>query len=538
MGYRHNTGQNETIADVASGTTDAHTLVASVCAAAASDVDALIGNGGVGVMKVSRSIRKEWDRAILIAFATVMLVVCISPVLTSATYIPPDPTDLVNTTGRYWVNYTWQAGSGWYLITGEADGGFYGYNRTGSSWQSDSGIVSGLPDIGTCSAPTVFRKGDEWYLIAGEADGGFHGYNRTGSSWQSDGRIISGLPDVGNYSAPTVFRKGDEWYLIAGEADGGFHGYNWTGSSWQSDSAIISDLPDADLPDAADHLKPTVFRKGGEWYLVAGAGDGGFYGYNRTGSSWQSDSGIVSDLPDVGNYSAPTVFRKGDEWYLVAGAADGGFHGYNWAGSSWQSDGVIASGLPDAMDGSTPAVFDMGGNVTDSYNISVNGTWYNGTTNTFINETIGSGGWLNITIWAWNTSGTGTLSAVYISDNVQAPKDLLSTFGLVGSVPTGGSGGSGGTYPPGWLETPTPAVTATKAPTPSTTATATSAPPGEYVTATKASTKAKPAAAKATEAAAEGTATGTAKNGLPGFTAVFVITGMLAVAYAMMRRSG
>ena len=489
MGYRHNTGQNETIADVASGTTDAHTLVASVCAAAASDVDALIGNGGVGVMKVSRSIRKEWDRAILIAFATVMLVVCISPVLTSATYIPPDPTDLVNTTGRYWVNYTWQAGSGWHLITGEADGGFYGYNRTGSSWQSDSGIVSGLPDIGTCSAPTVFRKGDEWYLIAGEADGGFYGYN-------------------------------------------------WTGSSWQSDSAIISDLPDADLPDAADHLKPTVFRKGGEWYLVAGAGDGGFYGYNRTGSSWQSDSGIVSDLPDVGNYSAPTVFRKGDEWYLVAGAADGGFHGYNWAGSSWQSDGVIASGLPDAMDGSTPAVFDMGGNVTDSYNISVNGTWYNGTTNTFINETIGSGGWLNITIWAWNTSGTGTLSAVYISDNVQAPKDLLSTFGLVGSVPTGGSGGSGGTYPPGWLETPTPAVTATKAPTPSTTATATSAPPGEYVTATKASTKAKPAAAKATEAAAEGTATGTAKNGLPGFTAVFVITGMLAVAYAMMRRSG
>ncbi|MEA3324939.1 MAG: hypothetical protein U9Q37_07355 [Euryarchaeota archaeon] len=476
MVCRHNTGQNKTIADVASGTTHAHTLVASVCAAAASDVDALIGNGGVGVMNVSRSIRKEWDRAILIVFATVMLAVCISPALTSATYIPPDPTDLVNTTGRYWVNYTWQAGSGWHLITGEADGGFYGYNRTGSSWQSD-------------------------------------------------GVIVSGLPDVGNYSAPAVFRKGDEWHLITGEADGGFYGYNWTGSSWQSDGVIVSGLPDADLPDAADHLKPTVFRKDEEWYLIAGAADGGFYGYTWTGSSWQSDGGIVSGLPDVGNYSAPTVFRKGAEWHLITGEADGRFYGYNRTGSSWQSDGMIISGLPDVRDGSTPAVFDMGGNVTDSYNISVNGTWYNGTTNMSINETIGSGGWLNITIWAWNTSGTGTLSAVCISDTVQAPKDPISTFGLVGSVPTGGRDGI---YPPGWLETPTPAVTATKAPTPSTTVTATAAPPGEYVTATKASTKAKPAA--------EGTTTTTPAKSAPGFTAAFVIAGMLAVAYAMMRR--
>ncbi len=37
MGYRHNTRQDETIADATSGTlTRAHTLVASVCAAAAA----------------------------------------------------------------------------------------------------------------------------------------------------------------------------------------------------------------------------------------------------------------------------------------------------------------------------------------------------------------------------------------------------------------------------------------------------------------------------------------------------------------------
>ncbi|MEA1893598.1 MAG: PGF-CTERM sorting domain-containing protein [Euryarchaeota archaeon] len=36
--------------------------------------------------------------------------------------------------------------------------------------------------------------------------------------------------------------------------------------------------------------------------------------------------------------------------------------------------------------------------------------------------------------------------------------------------------------------------------------------------------------------AAEGTATTAAKKNAPGFTVVFVIAGLLAVAYAMMRR--
>ena len=62
---------------------------------------------------------------------------------------------------------------------------------------------------------------------------------------------------------------------------------------------------------------------------------------------------------------------------------------------------------------------------------------------------------------------------------------------------------------------------------------ATAAPPGERMTSL---TKAKPAAAKTTAPAAEGTTAETAKKGAPGFTAVFVIAGLLAVAYAMMRR--
>ena len=40
MGYRYNTGQNKTIANVTSNTfTCTHTLVASICSAAAAGVD-------------------------------------------------------------------------------------------------------------------------------------------------------------------------------------------------------------------------------------------------------------------------------------------------------------------------------------------------------------------------------------------------------------------------------------------------------------------------------------------------------------------
>jgi len=169
------------------------------------------------------------------------------------------------------------------------------------------------------------------------------------------------------------------------------------------------------------------------------------------------------------------------------------------------------------------------GNATDSYNVSVNETWTNGTA-TYMNVTVCPGGWANITVWAWNASGTGTLSVGCASDNVQAPEEPESTFGLVGSIPTGGGGG---TYPPGWFETPTPAVTATKSPTPSPTATATVAQPDDTVT--PAPTKAKPAAAKVTTPASEGTTAGDAKKDAPGFAAVFVIAGVLAAVYVMMR---
>ena len=61
------------------------------------------------------------------------------------------------------------------------------------------------------------------------------------------------------------------------------------------------------------------------------------------------------------------------------------------------------------------------GNITNSYNITINGTYHNGTTSTFFNQTTTPDGWVNITVYAFNSSGSGTLSTDNVSDEVQAP---------------------------------------------------------------------------------------------------------------------
>ncbi|MEA1893615.1 MAG: C1 family peptidase [Euryarchaeota archaeon] len=142
-----------------------------------------------------------------------------------------------------------------------------------------------------------------------------------------------------------------------------------------------------------------------------------------------------------------------------------------------------------------------------------------------------------LAIWKYNSTAEKwvKLPSTRSGTCVYVDVSHLCPFGLFGSkaasTPSGsGGGGGGGTYPPGWSDTPAHTITATKGPA----ADATAAPPGERVT--PASTKAKPAAAKTTTTTAEGTATTAQKNGAAGFTMVFVIAGMLAVAYAMMRR--
>jgi hypothetical protein len=75
------------------------------------------------------------------------------------------------------------------------------------------------------------------------------------------------------------------------------------------------------------------------------------------------------------------------------------------------------------------------GNTTNSYNVSQNGTWTNGSANLFKNSSISKGGWSNITVWAYNSTGTGNLSATSVSLNTRSPNlTLLTSNGTISYV--------------------------------------------------------------------------------------------------------
>ena len=81
------------------------------------------------------------------------------------------------------------------------------------------------------------------------------------------------------------------------------------------------------------------------------------------------------------------------------------------------------------------------GNVTNSYNISlsVSGatrTWINDSSNTTYEQNVGLDEWLEIWVWAYNSTGDGNLSAGYLYADTQADR---STFGelidLMNAIP-------------------------------------------------------------------------------------------------------
>jgi len=72
--------------------------------------------------------------------------------------------------------------------------------------------------------------------------------------------------------------------------------------------------------------------------------------------------------------------------------------GSNWINTTWQAGT---------------------GNITNSYNVSVNSVWTNGSANTSINSTLSSGVWQNVSVYAFNSSGAGTLNQIAISLNTR-----------------------------------------------------------------------------------------------------------------------
>lgn len=80
------------------------------------------------------------------------------------------------------------------------------------------------------------------------------------------------------------------------------------------------------------------------------------------------------------------------------------------------------------------------GGITDSYKVKLNNNWTNGTKTTFINTSVGSGGWADIEVWAYNRTGVGNLSMDCASGLVQASEIPDITFSMPTSPVTNPEG--------------------------------------------------------------------------------------------------
>ncbi|MCE8427298.1 MAG: hypothetical protein J5U19_02750, partial [Candidatus Methanoperedens sp.] len=65
---------------------------------------------------------------------------------------------------------------------------------------------------------------------------------------------------------------------------------------------------------------------------------------------------------------------------------------------------------------------------TDSYNVSMNGTWFNGTTNNYFNNSVGAHKWSNITVYSYNNSGS--VSTGSVSQDVQVANNAIIISGI------------------------------------------------------------------------------------------------------------
>lgn len=68
--------------------------------------------------------------------------------------------------------------------------------------------------------------------------------------------------------------------------------------------------------------------------------------------------------------------------------------------------------------------------MTDSYNVNIDGVWKNGTASTYYNISVRPHGGSAISVWAYNSSGGGSLSLTPASQSVQVPNNPVSISGI------------------------------------------------------------------------------------------------------------
>lgn len=245
------------------------------------------------------------------------------------------------------------------------------WNSDYYAWQPDPFINASLTtgDGDTRNNIEVFNMNGTVYMFVGNKDNqNIAAWNWSGTAWQSDTFINTGLTGIGESKlTPSVFPINETWYMILGYDGGDFQGWNWSGSTWMDEGFTASSINEG-MYDIGSDSSPEMFNISGTIYIISSSGtlNGPFIGYNDSGSVWYNDTSIVNGLPTTGKHKAPSMFNFNNSWYTILGCEDcGTLRGYKWTGSTWALDTDITRFLSVSYGSDTyltPEVF----NISDS----------------------------------------------------------------------------------------------------------------------------------------------------------------------------
>lgn len=232
----------------------------------------------------------------------------------------------------------------WFLISGNSSGLWNGFvlASNGTTWIFNSTIIDGLPKLDGQASVTTFTMGTDSYLITGGEWENYRGFvlASNGTTWISNTTINSGLIDEGGSQVPNVFQIGDDWYFLGGQQLGSWAGYAWDGTNWIVNTTINASVA------SHSYGASSGFYKDESYYLITSNSTGLWKGYVWDNGDWATNSTITDGLTTiVAGYQRFSVFYKDVSWFLVSGANDGNFYGFNITGVSADSCTPPGSGV-------------------------------------------------------------------------------------------------------------------------------------------------------------------------------------------------
>jgi len=338
------------------------------------------------------------------------------------------------TTGRLILNINEIDVDGTSSIIGTARGytGGAGGSNTGSGYGGTGGMVASQGG-GSNGANGGF------YYVGGGAGGG--GYGTAGGTGGAGHGSLTGSNAAGGIVTGTL--NGLDIDMGSGGGGGGGstpgHGAGGSGSPGGAMFTINADTI---------NIHGTVNFNGGA------GGAGGAYGgaWGGGGGGGASGGGILFKAKII-NLSSAVITANGGSGGSQGGSGYSGGNGGAGGGgriklfysSAYNANGATISagtvaltsgpGQPTALTASTGKYWVQytwaAGASTDSFNVLFNGAWTNGSSATFINNSVGAHGWGNISVYGYNST-YGMLGSP-ASANTQVPNSPITISGILDS---------------------------------------------------------------------------------------------------------